>query len=232
MTDLDEIAARYDPSAPDQFDRQLKRLQVQCMVPWLRGESVLELGCATGESTDLLAAACTKLTVVEAVEANIDAASQRAWGAWFYHSTWEDFESEPVYSDVVAANALEHVDDPVALLRRASEWLTDGGRIHIVVPNGLSLHRLVGVEMGLLPDPLTVTPDDFAQGHVRNYTLDAIVADVRAAGLRVVHVEPVFLKMVPNAQMVDWDNRLVDALHAVAARFPEHGAEVYVVAER
>lgn len=232
MTDLDEIAARYDPSAPDQFDRQLKRLQVQCMVPWLRGESVLELGCATGESTALLAAHCRYLLVVEGSIENINRAQERASGTAFVHAQWERFDTLASWSDVVAANALEHVDDPVALLRRAGEWLTPGGRVHIVVPNGLSLHRLVGVEMGLLPDPLTVTPDDFAQGHVRNYTYDSIVADVRAAGLRVVHVEPVFLKVVPNVQMVDWDDRLVDALHAVAGRFPEHGAEVYVVAER
>ena len=62
--------------------------------------------------------------------------------------------------------------------------------MHIVVPNGLSLHRLVGVEMGLQPDPLAITEGDTAQGHVRNYTLDTLLADVARRPATRRHVQP------------------------------------------
>ena len=145
---------------------------------------------------------------------------------------WEDFEAEHAYSDIVLFNALEHVGDPVGLLHNVTRWLADSGRVHVVVPNGLSLHRLVGVELGLQPDPLFVTEGDQAQGHVRNYTLDTLLADVRAGGLQPRHVQPVFLKVLANRQMLDWDWPRIVAMHQVAQRFPEHGAELYVVGER
>ncbi len=230
---LDAIGRAYDPSNPaEQFDYWLKRLQIGCIAGRLRGEAVLELGCATGEFTTLLAPLVRTLDVVEGSAYNIEVASVRVPDARFVHSMWEEFRPEHRYSDVVMCNALEHVGAPVALLEHVATWLEPGGCLHVVVPNGLSLHRLVGVEMGMLPEPLHLSEGDIAQGHTRNYTLDTLLADVRAAGLSSVHVQPVFLKVLPNREMLDWDWSLVQALHRVAQRFPEHGAELYVVAER
>ena len=144
---------------------------------------------------------------------------------------WEDFEPAERYSDIVMFNALEHSADPVGLLRQVQPWLAPGGRVHVVVPNGLSLHRLVGVEMGMQPDPLHVTEGDTAQGHLRNYTLDSLTADLNAGGFTVAHTQPVFLKVLPNSKMLDWEQPMIEAMHRVAQRFPEHGAEIYAVGE-
>jgi hypothetical protein len=127
-------------------------------------------------------------------------------------------------------NALEHVAYPVGLLRRVVDWLEPDGRVHVAVPNAHSLHRLVGVEMGLQPDPVSLTAGDEAQGHVRNYSLDTLLADLRAGGFDVVHTEGIFLKVLSNRQMLDWDVELIRALDRVAKRLPEHAAELYAVA--
>ena len=229
---LDAIAAGYDPSNPaEQFDYWLKRLQAQTVRPWLVGTHALELGCATGELATLLVDDVARYTIVEGSALNIEAARRRLPGVAFVHSLWEDFEADEAVSDIVLFNALEHIEDPVGLLRRCATWLGGGGRLHIVVPNGLSLHRLVGTEMGLQPDPLTVTEGDRAQGHVRNYTLDGLLGDVREAGLRSLHQQGIFLKVLSNAQMLSWDWDLIEAMHRVARRLPEHSAELFVVAQ-
>ncbi|MGH9012885.1 MAG: class I SAM-dependent methyltransferase [Acidimicrobiia bacterium] len=228
---LDEIAAHYDPSNPEQeFDYYLKRLQVATAGPWLRGRRLLELGCATGELSSLLAPLADEYHVVEGSIRNIEAARPRVPGATFVHSLWEQFEPEHAYSDIVAFNALEHAAEPVALLTQARRWLEPGGRLHVVVPNGLSLHRLVGVEMGMLVDPVTLSDGDRSQGHFRNYTIDTLKSDVAAADLAVVHWQGIFLKVLSNRQMLGWDWDLIHALHRVAQRFPEHCAELYLVA--
>jgi SAM-dependent methyltransferase len=230
---LDEIAAGYDPSNPDvEFDYYLKRLQAVALQPWLRGRHVLELGCATGELSSLLSPLSDGYHVVEGSQRNIDAARSRVPTATFVHSLWENFEPERSFTDVVACNALEHAADPLQLLRRVHEWLEPGGRLHAVVPNGLSFHRLVGVEMGMLRDPLELTDGDRAQGHLRNYTIDSLRADIAAVGFDVSHSRGIFLKVVPNRQMLGWDWELIQALDRVGRRFPEHSAELYVVGER
>jgi trans-aconitate methyltransferase len=228
---LDEIAAGYDPSDPSRhFDYHLKRLQVRAITPWLRGARVLELGCATGELTSLLAPLTETYDVVEGSAANVEIARARVPDATFVLSMWEDFQPQVRYSDLVLCNALEHVDDPVGLLARVREWLAPDGRVHVVVPNALSLHRLVGVEMGFQPDPVSLTPGDEAQGHARNYSLDTLLTDLRAGGFEVTHTEGIFLKVLANRQMLEWDVELIRALDRVAKRLPEHAAELYAVA--
>jgi trans-aconitate methyltransferase len=228
---LDEIAAGYDPSDPSQhFDYHLKRLQTRAISAWLRGRRVLELGCATGELTSLLAPLAERYDVVEGSAANVELARMRVPTATVVLSMWEDFEPTDRYTDLVLCNALEHVEDPVGLLRRVVDWLDPDGRVHVAVPNALSLHRLVGVEMGLQPDPVSLTPGDEAQGHRRNYSLDALLADLRAGGFDVVHTEGLFLKVLSNRQMLEWDVELIQALDRVAKRLPEHAAELYAVA--
>ena len=230
---LEEIARDYDPSDQTRhFDYWLKRLQTKSITPWLRGRNTLELGCATGELTSLLEPLVARYDVVEGSQHNIDVASARVPGANFTLSMWEDFEPQRAYSDIVLCNAIEHVSDPASLLVRVRDWLEPDGRVHIVVPNGYSLHRLVGVEMGFLPEPLFLSPGDVAQGHVRNYTVDTLLAEIRGSGMRVANLQPVFLKLLSNPQMLGWEWSLIEAIHNVAQRFPEHGAEIYAVAER
>jgi len=230
---LDEIATGYDPSNPDiEFDYYLKRLQAAAVRPRLRGRQILELGCATGELSSLLSPASDGYHVVEGSRRNIEAARARVPMATFVHTLWEDFEPERTFTDIVACNALEHVGDPVQLLERARAWLEPGGRIHAVVPNGMSLHRLVGVEMGMLKDPLEISEGDRAQGHVRNYTIDSLHDDIQLGGFEVAHWQGIFLKLVPNRQMLGWDWDLIQAIDRVAHVVPESSAELYIVGER
>lgn len=229
--DLDAIARAYDPSDPaEQFDYWLKRLQARTIAPHLAGGRVLELGCATGELTSLLVPLADTYTVVEGSATNIATAAARLPDVEFVHSLWDDYTPGATFSDIVAFNAIEHAPEPVSLLARTASWLEPGGRLHVVVPNGLSLHRLVGVERGMLAEPTAVTPGDAAQGHLRNYTPDTITADIRAAGYEVLRWEGIFLKLVPNREMLGWEWDLICAVDQVAKRLPEHAAEIYVCA--
>ena len=63
--------------------------------------------------------------------------------------------------------------DPVGVMRRIASWLLPGGRLHVVVPNSASLHRLLGVEMGILSAPDDLSERDKAYGHRRVYGHEA-----------------------------------------------------------
>jgi SAM-dependent methyltransferase len=230
--DLDEIARTYDPSdASSSFDYYLKQLQVDAILPWLYGDHVLELGCATGELTSGLATHSRAYDIVEAASANVEIVARRVPAARVFLSRWENFEPDADYSDILLVNALEHAVDPVELLLRARRWLRTGGRMHLIVPNGLSIHRLVGVELGLLTDPVRVADADLAQGHLRNYTTVSLAEDVAAADLAVRHSQGIFLKIVSNSQMLGWSQELIGALDRVARQFEDNAATLYMVTE-
>jgi trans-aconitate methyltransferase len=229
---LDEIAGRYDPSNPEEeFDYYLKRLHREVAAPWFMGHRMLEVGCATGELTSLLAPLAAEYHVVEGSRTNIEVASRRVPSATFIHSLWEEFHADGAYSDVIMFNALEHVREPVPLLERVRGWVAQEGRLHVVVPNSESLHRLVGVEMGILETTTSLSESDLRIGHFRVYSIDTLLGDLRTAGFVPVHWQGLFLKILSNRQMLGWDWELIHALHAVGQRFPVHCAELYAVAQ-
>ena len=226
---LDRIAATYDPSNPDEeFDYFLKRLHREVVGPWLLGARVLEMGCSTGELTSLLSPLAKEYHVVEGSQKNIDVAKRRVPTGTYFHSLWEDFTPNTEYSDIVLSNALEHAREPVPLLERLRDWLGADGRIHIVVPNSESLHRHVGVAMGMLESSTALSESDLRIGHYRVYSIETLLADVRAAGLLPRHWQGIFLKVLSNRQMLGWNWELIHALHEVGQRLPAHCAELYV----
>ena len=230
--DLDAIASVYDPSTPaESFDWYLKRFQRDAMCDWIAGASFLELGCATGELTSLLAPRARGYAVLEGAAQNIDVTRHRVPSVRFVHGRWEDAELAGQFTDIICSGVLEHAADPEVVLRRCHGWLAPAGRLHVCVPNGLSLHRQVAVELGMLTLPWELNDQDRAQGHWRNYTIDTLLRDLRSAGWAVRHWEGIGLKPAPGPEMLLWPPDLLQALNRVAKRLGTVAAELYAVAE-
>ena len=230
--DLDAIASVYDPSAPaTSFDWYLKRFQGDAMHGWFAGESFLELGCATGELTSLLSPHARDYVVLEAATRNIDVTRQRVPSVRFVHGRWEEADVAGGFSDVICSGVLEHAADATVVLRRCHDWLEPGGRLHVCVPNGLSLHRQAAVELGLLTVPWEVNDHDRAQGHWRNYTIDTLLGELPGTGWVARHWEGIGLKPAPGSEMLAWPPELLGALNRVGKRMGPVCAELYVVAE-
>lgn len=101
-------------------------------------------------------------------------------------------------------NILEHVVDPVAVLKKAASLLSDDGVLLVHVPNARAVNRRLAVLMGTLNECEELSPFDInVVGHRRSYTLDTLCADVAAAGLKVSATGGVFYKMLSTPQ-IDW----------------------------
>ena len=110
------------------------------------------------------------------------------------------------YDNIVLTHVLEHLDDPVRVLRRINdEWLAEGGRFFLVCPNANAPSRQIAVKMGLISHNAAVTPAEAEHGHRRTYALDTLERDAVAAGLKVVHRSGIFFKALANFQ---WDRLL------------------------
>jgi 2-polyprenyl-3-methyl-5-hydroxy-6-metoxy-1,4-benzoquinol methylase len=228
---LDSIAREYDPSKD--FDRFAIEYERTLIVQNAVGKSLLEIGCADGTMTEYFA---RHMKVVEAVDGSsyyLRKAEKRCKGlnVIFRNSLIEDFSARSKYDNIVMVRLLEHLNDPVLVLRRASKWLTENGLLHIVVPNGHSLHRRLGVVMGILSSVTEFSERDKAYGHRRVYIKESLFSDLKRAGLKIIHSEGVLLKPLPNAQMEKWDKKIIHALLEVGKELPDWCAEFYVKAE-
>jgi len=132
----------------------------------------LELGSADGIMTTKLCEEFENVTVVDGSEIFLKQikGSIKAENVSLVCSMFENFQANEKYNTIFMTHILEHLDEPVELLRRSKEWLADKGHLLIAVPNANSLHRLIGVKLGMLSKKDELNEQDIILGHKRVYT--------------------------------------------------------------
>jgi 2-polyprenyl-3-methyl-5-hydroxy-6-metoxy-1,4-benzoquinol methylase len=226
---LEDISAWYS-NRDWGFYTKLVHMGFRTLAPYFSDGSCLEIGCADGEMTRFLVERFSDLTVVDAAPAYIAAVTKLAPAIEGHVSLIEEWKAPRQYDNIVFAHVLEHVLDPVETLRMLRRLLTSTGRLHVVVPNALSFHRLAGVKMGLLNLPTDLNEADLSVGHRRVYEPSSLRADVAAAGLAIEAFGGIFLKPLANAQIEEaWSDDLIEAYFQLGQDFPELCGELFVV---
>lgn len=196
-----EFADTEDRKYAYDFDYRMHGYMLRTFEGKLPAGRALEMGCFEGEFTRRLAALFDDLTTVEGSSDLIAVARKAAPDrVTFVLSRFEDFAPEAPFDAVFLTHTLEHLDEPVELLRRIGTWLTPAGRLFLVVPNANAASRQIAVQMGLITHPTAVTPGEFEHGHRRTYDIDALLAHVAEAGLVAVESGGVFFKPFANFQ--------------------------------
>lgn len=215
---------------------------VRAFEPFFRPGTCLELGSHKGAFTQRLTPYFhgQAVTCVEAsLEAMDVATSKLDPDIRFVNSTFEDAVLPIHYDNVVMTHVLEHLDDPVLILKRINnEWLAEGGRFFLVCPNANAPSRQIAVKMGLISHNCAVTPAEAEHGHRTTYTLDTLERDAIKAGLKVVYRSGIFFKALANFQ---WDKLLqtdiiskeyLDGCYQLGQQYPDLCSSIFLMCER
>lgn len=200
---------------------------------YIRQGATLELGPAEGVMTDLLTTICKPLTVVEGSDTFCRAIKARHPQVSVVNALFEDFAPAGGFANIILGHVLEHVENPVAILKRAAAWLEPGGHILAAVPNSRSLHRQAAVLMGLLPFEEALNDADVHHGHRRVYNPESFRRDFMQAGLSVEVFGGYWLKPLSNRQIEEhWTPQMLNAFMALGERYPEIAGEIYIIAQK
>lgn len=198
---------------------------------WITGPRVLELGPAEGLMTDELVMGGFDLTVVEGSKLFCDEIAARHPHVRVVHSVFEDFRSEPIFDTIILGHVLEHVDEPVGILKLVKSWLNPRGRVFAAVPNARSLHRQAAVLMDILGSEDELNSTDIHFGHRRVFNPENFRSLFSAAGFEIEFFGGYWLKPVSNTQIAEtWNPQMIDAFFKIGERYPDIAAEIYVVA--
>ena len=217
------------------FNGKLMYYRALEIIPYLRGITVLELGCADGSMTEILVKCFKKVVAVDgsAKFCEITRNRVKADNLEVVYSLFEDFEPNGKFDTIIMAHILEHVENSVLIINRAKNWLKNSGVILIDVPNANSIHRQAGVKMGLLKRVDDLNELDKKLGHRRVYTWETLQKDIKKAGLNIKAMGGVFLKPITNSQIKKWwSEEMMDAFYELGNEYPEMAAEIYAVCEK
>jgi 2-polyprenyl-3-methyl-5-hydroxy-6-metoxy-1,4-benzoquinol methylase len=184
-----EVSSRYhvevDPSAPN-------NAHALCLRFVGFDRDVLEVGAGAGHVTAVLAERGNRVTVVDVDAEALPAAAVHAVGAHLGDldvTPLDELVGTATFDAVLLGDVLEHVRDPVRVLRSARRVLRPGGSIVVSVPNvahvDLRLHLFIGrwqyQPIGLLDAT-----------HLRFFTRATLEDALDEAGLRIASLERVF----------------------------------------
>ncbi len=186
---------------------------------------VLDLGLGYGYTNRFFEKHFRNYTVLEGDKQIIDMYVKRnpESSATIINTLFEDYETNEKYDIIIMGFVLEHLEDPVFVLRKYGRFLKKGGKIYAAVPNSDALNRRVGYIAGLLDDLKRMSDNDIELGHKRFYDVKSFTDDCEKAGFKVKKVEGIYLKPITTAQIksLKLTEAILDAFCEVGREYPE-----------
>jgi 2-polyprenyl-3-methyl-5-hydroxy-6-metoxy-1,4-benzoquinol methylase len=213
---------------------------LKSFVPFFKEGNFLELGSYKGEFTKKFLPYFKDITCIEASDEAIKIAKETIGEKVKYiNGLFEDISLTTKYDNIVLTHVLEHITDPVAVLKKINnEWLSDKGRFFLVCPNANAPSRQIAVKMGLISHNSAVTQAEKEHGHQITYTLDTLERDARLAGFNVIHRSGIFFKALANFQ---WDLLLktdiiskdyLEGCYQLGQQYPDLCSSIFLMCEK
>lgn len=189
------------------------------------GESLLELGIGHGYSTERFAKHYKRHVVVDGSPEIIGQFQQQFpdCKAEIVCDYFEKFDTDELFDVIVMGFVLEHVDDPVQILKRYRKFLNPNGTVFVTVPNAQALNKRIGLQAGIIDDLYALSEADIAQGHQRLFSIESLKQLVVSAGYKPLTIEGMFLKPITTTQIKELalTKEILNAMMTVGIDYPE-----------
>ncbi len=190
-----------------------------------RGLSLLELGLGHGYSTNIFSDFYKNHTVLDGSPAVIELFKSKYPNSpvKIIETFFEEFEINQKYDMIVMGFILEHVKNPVEILRHFKQFLKPNGVIYAAVPNAAVMNRRLGIIAGYLNSINDLSENDHLLGHLRYYTLKSFREDIDEAGYELHEMEGIYLKPLASFQMqsLELSDEMIRALCVLGIEYPE-----------
>jgi 2-polyprenyl-3-methyl-5-hydroxy-6-metoxy-1,4-benzoquinol methylase len=225
--DLDQYLKAYQGGSTYDFDNKILLHWYPTRIIELSSDknSILELGLGHGFSATTFSRHFSRHVVLDgsgAVIAKFRKENPNS-KAELIETYFEQFETDEGFDVIVMGFVLEHVDNPVAILKHYHHFLNPNGKIYVAVPNAESLNRRLGHLSGFLDNLTRLSEYDAQLGHKRYYTVKTLENDIERANFEVVRMEGIYLKPFTTTQMIslDLDPAVLKALCTMGIEYPE-----------
>jgi 2-polyprenyl-3-methyl-5-hydroxy-6-metoxy-1,4-benzoquinol methylase len=243
-----DMTQKYNLEAVDNSDRKY-RYEIDSLVrnyfmeriaPNLNSEdSCLEIGSHDGSMTSQLLEYFSHVHLLEPADMFHESLGAKFGEKITLHPfTISEASFEEKFDNIFLIHVLEHLENPVIQLRHIADWLTENGKLFILVPNAYALSRQIACKMGMMGEVTDVLPGEAQQGHLRTYSLETLESDVKSSGLEISQTGGVLKKTLANFQFdLALEHSIISmeyisALDKLSATDPSDSSSIFVVARR
>jgi 2-polyprenyl-3-methyl-5-hydroxy-6-metoxy-1,4-benzoquinol methylase len=211
-TRVDGAAISPEPGWKTLIKRVVRTQLNAYVIPPMTPGRLLEIGCASGAYLDKMARSGWE---VAGIEPDRDAAAHAAALGYAVHVGNLETAPDPVkpYDLVVGWMVLEHLSEPLTVLRRLAGWIKPGGWLAVSVPNAASLEfRLFRTRWYAL----------FLPTHLYHFTPRTLAALLGAGGWKMekVYHQRTISNLVASIGYVMQDHRIGGRLAQTLIEFP------------
>jgi 2-polyprenyl-3-methyl-5-hydroxy-6-metoxy-1,4-benzoquinol methylase len=148
------------------------------------------------------------------------------------NSLFEEFITKKKFDAIEMGFILEHVDDPLFIIKKYVSFLKQNGSVFIAVPNAKSLHRQIGYQAGMIDNFYKLSKCDLELGHKRYFDMDSLVELIIKSGLKIVNIEGIFLKPFSTSQLKSSElpSNIIRALCDLGIQYPAISNAIYIEA--
>jgi 2-polyprenyl-3-methyl-5-hydroxy-6-metoxy-1,4-benzoquinol methylase len=231
MNKLDRYAEFYNDENLG-FDLKLDYYAYKTYKKFFVGDNCLEVGASTGYMTKYLIKDFKHIVVIEGSKKLIEKIPDYP-NIKKVNSLIEEYETKGKFDTIIMNHVLEHIEDPIFVLKKLKNYLSDNGRLIVGVPNANSLHRLAAVKMGLLTSVYELNERDKSLGHYRVYDDYLLRKHLEESGFYIEHAGGIFLKFLSNKQIEEClDEKILDAYYELSDLMPQFCALIYMICKR
>lgn len=196
----------------------------------VNAHTILDIGCGYGEIDHaiLKRMPSLKFTCLDVDEKSVSKTREnlRGFNTTVHKVDFFKFKATQNWDFCMLNNVLEHLEKPIVALRKVSGLAT---HVFAVVPNANSLHRIIGTELGLIPNLRFLNESDLKIGHRRIYTLSSLLYHFKRAKLNIVDYGGICLKPLSDLQMLNWRKKTLKVLFDLGNKIPSSCAEIWVL---
>lgn len=139
---------------------------------------------------------------------------------------------------VILSSVLHELPNPTDMLIEIRKILNKDGVLLVVVPNNLSIHRLIGYDKGLIKSLTELTTTEIMMQQFASYSPQTLKQLLTSTGFKSVEVITSFIKLLPHSEMqeaIDTErikNEDLDFLYNISDLLRDYGSEIFGLARK
>lgn len=241
VRDIADYASNYsnDIGGFEQFKVIYRRKKILEIMDYYNPRVVLEIGCGL-EPLFCHIKKDLEFTIVEPSDKfyyNAEKLSKKRENVTCVKGFFEDVAvrlRDKNYDMVICSGLMHEVSDSQKLLNTIWSVCGDETVIHINVPNMYSLHRILGVEMGILSNVFDKSEGNIKMQQNTNFDMDKLKKMVESNKMKVIDEGAYFIKPFSHKQMKEMlaakiiNENVLEGLYAITKYMPQFESEIFV----